>query len=259
MAVRTRDGGVWRTTRARLDEPVRQAVWDYNVAVARAAARAGFDEIQFDYVGSRATAPSTAPSPGCEGPAGLDDRPLRPLRGQAVTAREGARVGRRSGSRRRATSASASSRAAWPSSSTPSIRWSTRRTTTRASTASTARSECPARPSPGRWPTSEADARDEGAADPLARGLLVQRSGLARPRARADHGRAPAGRERLPALEPLGVYTAEVFRPAASSRRRRSASGRRSSTPAARRGRGRRRRCPPARPSARPASARGRP
>jgi len=31
-------------------DPFRQEVWDYNIAIAREAARAGFDEVQFDYV-----------------------------------------------------------------------------------------------------------------------------------------------------------------------------------------------------------------
>jgi hypothetical protein len=51
LAIRTRDGGVWRN-HAGLGwaNPYDKRVWDYNVAVGRAAARAGFDEIQFDYV-----------------------------------------------------------------------------------------------------------------------------------------------------------------------------------------------------------------
>jgi len=51
LAIRTRDGGVWRND-AGLGwvNPYDERVWDYNVAIGRAAARAGFDEIQFDYV-----------------------------------------------------------------------------------------------------------------------------------------------------------------------------------------------------------------
>ncbi len=51
LAIRTSDGGVWRN-HAGLGwaNPYDKRVWDYNVAVGRAAARAGFDEIQFDYV-----------------------------------------------------------------------------------------------------------------------------------------------------------------------------------------------------------------
>jgi hypothetical protein len=51
LAIRTRDGGVWRND-AGLGwaNPYDKRVWDYNVAIGRAAARAGFDEIQFDYV-----------------------------------------------------------------------------------------------------------------------------------------------------------------------------------------------------------------
>jgi len=51
LAIRTRDGGVWRN-HAGLGwaNPYDRRVWDYNIAIGRAAARAGFDEIQFDYV-----------------------------------------------------------------------------------------------------------------------------------------------------------------------------------------------------------------
>jgi hypothetical protein len=51
MAIRTRDGGVWRTT-AGLGwaNPYDKRVWEYNVDLGAAALRAGFDEIQFDYV-----------------------------------------------------------------------------------------------------------------------------------------------------------------------------------------------------------------
>jgi hypothetical protein len=50
-AVRTRDGGVWHN-RAGLGwaNPYSRGYWDYIVAVGTAAARAGFDEIQLDYV-----------------------------------------------------------------------------------------------------------------------------------------------------------------------------------------------------------------
>jgi hypothetical protein len=51
MAIRTRDGGVW-TNAAGLgwSNPYDRRVWKYNVDVAEAAVRAGFDEIMFDYV-----------------------------------------------------------------------------------------------------------------------------------------------------------------------------------------------------------------
>src|SRR5207247_10350514 len=50
-AIRTTSGGVW-TTAAGLGwaNPYDHRVWDYDVALGKAAARAGFDEIQFDYV-----------------------------------------------------------------------------------------------------------------------------------------------------------------------------------------------------------------
>jgi hypothetical protein len=51
LAVRTKDGGVFRDReKLRWVDPFLQEVWNYNIAVAKAAAEAGFDEIQFDYV-----------------------------------------------------------------------------------------------------------------------------------------------------------------------------------------------------------------
>jgi hypothetical protein len=51
MAIRTPGGGVW-TTSAGLGwaNPYDRRVWKYNVDVAEAAVRSGFDEIMFDYV-----------------------------------------------------------------------------------------------------------------------------------------------------------------------------------------------------------------
>jgi hypothetical protein len=51
LAIRTTGGEVWRN-HAGLGwtNPYDKRVWDYNLAVAKAAVRAGFDEIQFDYV-----------------------------------------------------------------------------------------------------------------------------------------------------------------------------------------------------------------
>jgi hypothetical protein len=51
LAIRRTDGSVW-TNRAGLGwaNPYDRRVWDYNVSIAEVAARAGFDEIQFDYV-----------------------------------------------------------------------------------------------------------------------------------------------------------------------------------------------------------------
>jgi len=50
LAIRRRDGSVW-TNDAGLGwaNPYDKRVWDYNIEIAKAAARAGFDEIQFDY------------------------------------------------------------------------------------------------------------------------------------------------------------------------------------------------------------------
>jgi hypothetical protein len=51
LAVKTPDGSVWKT-RAGLGwlDPGNRGAWEYDLAVAEAAARAGFDEIQLDYV-----------------------------------------------------------------------------------------------------------------------------------------------------------------------------------------------------------------
>jgi hypothetical protein len=51
MAIRTTSGGVW-TNNAGLGwaNPYDKRVWDYVVGIAERAAKAGFDEIQFDYV-----------------------------------------------------------------------------------------------------------------------------------------------------------------------------------------------------------------
>jgi hypothetical protein len=51
FAVTNRDGSVWRTSAGHAwTNPYDRRVWAYNVAVGKAAAEAGFDEIQFDYV-----------------------------------------------------------------------------------------------------------------------------------------------------------------------------------------------------------------
>ena len=51
LAIKNSDGSIWRN-QAGLGwtNPYNKRVWDYNVSIAEVAARAGFDEIQFDYV-----------------------------------------------------------------------------------------------------------------------------------------------------------------------------------------------------------------
>ncbi len=50
-AVKLAGGGVFRDReRLRWVDPFRREVWDYNIAIAKAAAHLGFDEVQFDYV-----------------------------------------------------------------------------------------------------------------------------------------------------------------------------------------------------------------
>jgi hypothetical protein len=51
LAIRRSDGSVWRDSAGLgWTNPYDRRVWDYNVDVAVVAARAGFDEIMFDYV-----------------------------------------------------------------------------------------------------------------------------------------------------------------------------------------------------------------
>jgi hypothetical protein len=51
LAIHTSDGSVWRTSGGLgWTNPYDRRVWRYNVDLAVAAAKAGFDEIQFDYV-----------------------------------------------------------------------------------------------------------------------------------------------------------------------------------------------------------------
>jgi hypothetical protein len=51
LAARRSDGSVWEDAAGLgWTNPYDKRVWDYNVAVAAAAAKAGFDEIMFDYV-----------------------------------------------------------------------------------------------------------------------------------------------------------------------------------------------------------------
>jgi hypothetical protein len=51
MAIQRRGGGVWTNSIGLgWSNPYDEKVWDYNVDIAEAAARAGFDEIMFDYI-----------------------------------------------------------------------------------------------------------------------------------------------------------------------------------------------------------------
>ena len=51
LAIRTADGSIWRNNSGLgWTNPYDRRVWNYNVSLGEAAARAGFDEIQFDYV-----------------------------------------------------------------------------------------------------------------------------------------------------------------------------------------------------------------
>ncbi len=51
LAIRTADGSIWRNNSGLAwTNPYDRRVWNYNVSLGEVAARAGFDEIQFDYV-----------------------------------------------------------------------------------------------------------------------------------------------------------------------------------------------------------------
>ena len=51
LAIKNADGSVWHNHGGLgWTNPYDRRVWDYNVSIAEVAARAGFDEIQFDYV-----------------------------------------------------------------------------------------------------------------------------------------------------------------------------------------------------------------
>ena len=160
LAIKNPDGSVWRNDAGLgWTNPYDKRVWDYNVSIGAAAARAGFDEIQFDYV--RFPTDGDVDSivyPGkTEDAAGLGDRGVRPLRREAAEAAGRARSPpTSSASRPRATSGSARCRGGSRSTSTRCTRWSTRRTTAPASTGSRIRTPRPARRWSGRSPTSGA-------------------------------------------------------------------------------------------------------
>jgi hypothetical protein len=69
MAIRHRAGGVWKNYGGLgWANPYDKRVWDYNVDIAESAARAGFDEIMFDYVRFPSDGPiEDAVFPGREG------------------------------------------------------------------------------------------------------------------------------------------------------------------------------------------------
>ena len=51
MAIQRRGGGIWTNSIGLgWSNPYNEKVWGYNVDIAEAAARAGFDEIMFDYI-----------------------------------------------------------------------------------------------------------------------------------------------------------------------------------------------------------------
>jgi hypothetical protein len=51
LAIKRRGGGIWTNSMGLgWSNPYSRKVWDYNVDIAEAAARAGFDEIMFDYI-----------------------------------------------------------------------------------------------------------------------------------------------------------------------------------------------------------------
>ena len=158
LAIQHSDGSVW-VNNAGLGwaNPYDKRVWKYVVGIGEAAARAGFDEIQFDYVRFPSDGPiETAVFPG-RPPSRWAGRSrafahyaasrLHPLGvrvsvdvfGLLGDARPRDRPG---------------AQAAWRSTSTLSTRWSTRRTTARASSTCPTRARRQGRPSPSRSGTS---------------------------------------------------------------------------------------------------------
>ena len=117
LAARRGDGSVWRDAAGLgWTNPYDRSVWKYNVDIAVAAARAGFDEILFDYVrfpsdGDVDAAVYRNPRATGEGRRRAGVPALRLA--AAAAARRSASRPPSSGSPLRETSASGSSRGAW--------------------------------------------------------------------------------------------------------------------------------------------------
>jgi hypothetical protein len=157
LALRNPDGSIWHT-QGGLGwlNPYDRRVWAYDVAVAKAAVRAGFDEIQFDYV--------RFPS---DGDLSAIRYPVRTNASKAKTVTSFVRYASRRlhalharisvdvfGLAATGISASGRSRNVSRATPMPSIRWSTRRTSTPANTASRIRVRIPARRSRTRSSSS---------------------------------------------------------------------------------------------------------
>ena len=137
LGIQSKYGGVWKTSSgwgwANEYDP---RVWKYDTDVAVAAAKAGFDEIQFDYVRfptdgdlSRSSTRTSAPSRARRRSTASSSTPSGACIRSACASRPTC-----SASPRRATSGSVRRRTGSARCWTRSTRWSTRRTTTRAST-----------------------------------------------------------------------------------------------------------------------------
>jgi hypothetical protein len=88
LAIHDPDGSVW-TNAGGLGwtNPYDKRVWDYNVSIAEVAARAGFDEIQFDYVRFPTDGDVERSSTRARlDAARLGDPAVRPLRAEAAEA-----------------------------------------------------------------------------------------------------------------------------------------------------------------------------
>lgn len=82
LSVRDKYGGPWG--KGQWTDPYSREVWDYNIAVAVAAAKAGFNEIQFDYV----RFPSDGNTDTCQYPNQDDRSPVEVIDGFLEYARE---------------------------------------------------------------------------------------------------------------------------------------------------------------------------
>ena len=191
-------------TRARLDEPVRPGVWKYNVDIAEAAVKAGFDEIMFDYVRfpTDGDVASAVYSGRVREPKAGDDQPLPRVRAVAAQAAGRARLRRRlrperdtrDGDRPAATPARQAPRRDLPDGLPLPLR------------AGRVQPRRPERGPRDHRRRSLADFRralrgQDTLARPLAPGLLARPRVHRRRRPGADSGRPRPEREGLPALE----------------------------------------------------------
>ena len=139
LALHNADGSVWHTSAGYgWLNPYDRRVWNYDLGVATAAAKAGFDEIQFDYVRFPSDGDVARFATRCARrlPRRRRSRSSSSSPRESCTSATYGRPWTSSVSRRHAISGSGRSRAASRGTWTPSTRWSTRHISTRARTES---------------------------------------------------------------------------------------------------------------------------